>query len=201
MDPRFAKDQKQELPIVSTKEQCQGRTYIVTGSNVGLGFEAAKHFVKASAAKVILAVRSPSKGEEAKAKIESETGITGVAEVWPLDMGSYDSIKAFAKKVGGLDRVDAVVENAGIALDKWSVSDGLETTIIVNATGTLLLAGLLLPILQKSAKKFGTLPHISIIGSGVAFSASGVLETVDGDILEWLNDEKQFSENRYDSSG
>jgi NAD(P)-dependent dehydrogenase (short-subunit alcohol dehydrogenase family) len=177
-DEIFARDQKQELPIVATKEICQNGTFIITGANTGLGYEAAKHFVQASAAKVILAVRTLSKGEAAKSNIETETGITGVAEVWPLDMSSYASIKAFAEKVKGLDRVDAIVENAAQALDKWSVAEGLETTLTVNVTGTMLLAGLVAPKLQESAKKFGILPHISIIGSGVAFSAGGELEKI-----------------------
>jgi NAD(P)-dependent dehydrogenase (short-subunit alcohol dehydrogenase family) len=169
----------------------------VTGSNTGLGYEAAKRFVQLSAAKVILAVRSLSKGEEAKSQIEDETGIKDVAEVWLLDMASFESIKAFGEKVKELDRLDAIVLNAGIALDQWSISDGMETTIIVNVIGTMLLAGLVMPKLGESAKKFRIVPHSTIIGSNVAFSASGELEKIDGDIIDWLNDESHGIENRY----
>lgn len=55
-----------------------GQTVIITGSNTGLGFEAAIHFVRLGAEKVILGVRTPSKGEEAKSDIESRTKKVGV---------------------------------------------------------------------------------------------------------------------------
>lgn len=194
---QFEKDQRTHLPVVPTVEDCKGGTYIVTGANTGLGYECAKHFVQLSANKVILAVRSLSKGEAARDRIEADTGIKGVVEVWQLDMGSYDSIKAFSKKVEGLDRVDAIVENAGVALDQWSDSDGLETTLTVNVTGTLLLAVLVLPKLKESAVKFGTLPHLTIIGSSVAFRAKGELEKVNGDILSGLNSKSFGMDNRY----
>jgi NAD(P)-dependent dehydrogenase (short-subunit alcohol dehydrogenase family) len=193
MDERTIRDQNVDLPIAANKDNCTNRVFIVTGANTGLGYEAVKHYVQLGSAKVILAVRSLAKGEQAKAKIEADTGVTGVAEVWQLDLSSYTSVKEFAKKVQQLDRVDAVVENAAMALDKWSQADGLETTLIVNVTATLLLAGLLLPKLKESSKKFNTVPHISFIGSGVAFQAEGVLEKIpqDVDVLEGLNDESK----------
>src|ERR1700761_710505 len=142
----FAKDQAQDLPHFATKENCQNGTFIITGANAGLGLATAKRFVELSAAKVILAVRSLSKGEQAKSDIEQETGIKGVAEVWLLDMASYASIQAFAKKASKeLDRIDAIVENAALALDSWSFAEEQETSLTVNVTGTMMLAGLMLP--------------------------------------------------------
>ena len=58
-----------------------GKTIIVTGSNVGLGKEAVKHFVRLRAKKIIIAVRSVAKGEAAKAEIEAESGRTCIIEV------------------------------------------------------------------------------------------------------------------------
>jgi NAD(P)-dependent dehydrogenase (short-subunit alcohol dehydrogenase family) len=191
----FARDQKTPLPVADTyASQIKGRSFIVTGANTGLGFEAAKHFVRLGASRVILAVRSVPKGEEAKTKIEAETAITGVAEVWLLDLSSYSSIIAFAKKVEGLERLDTIVENAAIALDKWSTGDkGMETSMIVNVTGTMLLAGLVMPKLQESAKKFGIKPHLSIAITGVAFQedARDELNRISEGthILDWLNAE------------
>ena len=194
----FGRDQALELPLVLTKERAQGAVYIVTGSNTGLGYEAAKHLVQLSCAKVILAVRNQTKGDETLARLEAETGVKGIAEAWPLEMGVYDSIKAFADRVKGLERLDGIVENAAVALANWSVSDGLETTLIVNVTGTMLLAGLVMPKLKESAKKFGILPHISIIGSGVAFTVPGVLEGIEGDFIESLNNESNGIKDRYE---
>lgn len=90
------------------------QTILVTGSNVGLGLEAARWFVKLGAAKVILAVRSSEKGEEARRSIEASTKRKGVVEVWSLDLSSYDSVKACAEQAESLERLDVLVENAGI---------------------------------------------------------------------------------------
>jgi short-subunit dehydrogenase len=96
-------------------------------------------------------------------------------------------VKEFGEKVHGLDRVDAVIENAGIAKLEWSVAEGLEATLTVNVISTMFLAAIVLPKLQESAKKFNTSPNMVIVGSEVAFQAKGELEKIDGDILEGLN--------------
>jgi retinol dehydrogenase-12 len=143
------------------------QTIIVTGANVGLGFEGAKHFVRLGAAKVILAVRSVSKGEEARKAIEASTGRAGVAAVWELDLGSYQSVKKFAERVNGLDRLDAVVENAGIAVLEFSTFEDNESTITVNVVSTFLLALLLFPKLRESSKATGVPSRLSIVSSAV----------------------------------
>ncbi|KAF7558902.1 hypothetical protein G7046_g5264 [Stylonectria norvegica] len=157
------------LPLHVSAETCKGATYIVTGSNVGLGFEAAKHLVEFKSKKVIIAVRNLKAGEEAKAKIEEATGNTGIAEVWELDLASYDSVKAFAKKASTLDRIDAVIENAAVAMSQRAVSEDHITPVTVNVFSTFLLAVLLLPKLSESAEKFGIVPHLAIIASGAGF--------------------------------
>jgi len=183
----FVKDQRQNLPIVPTPADVKGKTYIVTGGNAGLGYECAKHLIKLSAKRVIIGVRSLSKGKEAKAKLEAETGREGVVEVWQLDLSSYASVKQFAAKVQELDRVDVVIENAGIALDTKTLSEGLETTLTTNVVSTFLLAVLVLPKLEESGRKFGTLPHLVVVGSNTALEQKGELEKIDGDILDGLS--------------
>ncbi|KAH1360553.1 hypothetical protein KXV22_002782 [Aspergillus fumigatus] len=75
-------------PTHSFKDQ----TIIVTGSNVGLGLEAARHFVRLNAATVILAVRNRPAGEAAKASIQASHPDSATSvEVWDLDLASYAS--------------------------------------------------------------------------------------------------------------
>ncbi|KAH8902365.1 NAD(P)-binding protein [Coniochaeta sp. PMI_546] len=183
----FWASQRIDLPIVPTPSTIHGGTYIVTGGNHGLGLQAAKHLVRLTASRVILSSRSLAKGEAALAEIERDTGIRGVAEVWQLDLGNFASVKAFAKKAMGLERIDALIENASIALDRWTESEGMETTIAVNVVGTFLLGVLVFPKLVESGKKFGITPHLSIVGSGAGFHSVGVLEGIEGDILKVLN--------------
>lgn len=123
----FVREQFTSLPYPDT--QHTGQTIIVTGSNVGLGLEAARHLTRLNAEKVILAVRSVEKGEAAKKSIEETTGRTGVVEVWQMDLSSYESVKQFVKKAEGLKRLDAIVENAGIARDYYTKLEGNESTI------------------------------------------------------------------------
>lgn len=123
----FVREQFTRLPYPSTKHT--GQTIIVTGANVGLGLEAARHFTRLDAEKVILGVRNVEKGEAAKKSIEETTNRKGVVEVWQLDLSSYESVKQFAKKAEGLKRLDAIVENAGIATHTFRVSEDNESTI------------------------------------------------------------------------
>jgi NAD(P)-dependent dehydrogenase (short-subunit alcohol dehydrogenase family) len=183
----FIKDQYATLPLAITPQEAKGKTYVVTGANTGLGFECAKHLVRLGSTKVIIAVRSSKKGDEAKAKIEVETGNKGIAEVWHLDLSSYESVKKFAKKLQALDRVDAVIENASVAMSTRTEAEGLETTLTVNIISTFLLALLVLPKLEETAKKFGGLPHLVIVGSGAGFSAKGSFEQIQGDIIDGLD--------------
>ncbi|KAF6835653.1 short-chain dehydrogenase reductase family [Colletotrichum plurivorum] len=186
----FVQAQRQDLPIVPTPETVTGRTYIITGSNGGIGFEAVKHLVNLGASRVIMAVRSLSKGNEAKSRIDSATGRPETLEVWHLDMASYASIRAFAKKAAtDLDRVDVLVENATAGLDTWTTSEGMETSITVNVIGTVLLALLMLPKMRETAARTGTNPHIVVVTSGMGFDQKSFTETYadDDDIFGVLN--------------
>ena len=166
-----------------------GQTVIVTGSNVGLGLEAARHFTRLGAAKVILAVRTVSKGEAAKESIESSTERKGVVEVWQLDLGSYESVKDFARRAEKLDRIDALVENAGIATDKFAMLEDNESSITTNVVSTFLLGLLLLPKLRESGQKFNITPHLVIVCSEVHAWAK-FTERTSANIFDTLSNEK-----------
>lgn len=167
------------------------QTVIVTGSNVGLGLEAARHFTRLGASKVILAVRSTSKGETAKADIEASTSRTGVVEVWPLDLSSYESVKEFAKRAEGLERLDALVENAGVipSGSNFDLAEDNETTITTNVVSTFLLALLLMPTLRRTARKFNTQPRLVIVSSEV-HAMTTFPERNSENIFATLNDKK-----------
>lgn len=146
-----------------------GKTIVITGSNVGLGKEAARHFVRMGASKMILAVRSLEKGADAKRDIEGTTKCqSGVVEVWKLDMASYRSVQEFSARVEAeLDRVDIFIANAGIAPGKYAVAEDNEASITVNVVSTILLAGLVLPKMKSTATRFSTQPTLTIVSSDV----------------------------------
>lgn len=151
---------------------CTGRTVIVTGANTGLGKEAARHLVRLNAERVIITSRTASKGEAAAKDIEQTTGRKGVVEVWDLDLENYDNVKAFAKRVNTLKRLDAIIENAGKSTMKFSEVAGNESTITVNVVSTFLLALLVLPKLQETAKIYNIVPTLTIVSSDVHYLTS-----------------------------
>ena len=145
-----------------------GETVIVTGSNTGLGKEAARHIARLGASKLILAVRNTKAGEDAKKDIETTTKCDrSMIEVWTLDLSSYDSVKSFADRASKLPRIDVLLENAGVAGGKYSLAEGHERTITINVISTFLLALLLLPKLKSTAKQFNTTPRLNIVSSEV----------------------------------
>ena len=139
----------------------------MTGSNVGLGLEAARYFVRLNAEKVILAVRNLEKGEAAKTSIEASEKRKGVVEVWHLDLSSYTSVKQFATKAQGLKRLDVLMENAGIVTYKWSMAEDNESTITINVVSTFLLALLMLPKLRETSIKYNATTKLNIVASFV----------------------------------
>lgn len=143
------------------------KTVIVTGANTGLGLEAARHFVRLRASKVILACRSTSKAEAAKLSIEAGTRRYSIVLVEPLDLSSYAPVKEFAARMTHLERLGVVVQNAGIATLDYERAEENEATITVNVVSTMLLALLLLPKLRESAKRFDMIPRMVILSSNV----------------------------------
>jgi NAD(P)-dependent dehydrogenase (short-subunit alcohol dehydrogenase family) len=113
-----------------------GRTVIVTGANSGLGLVTARELARVGA-RVVLAVRSLAKGDDAAARI------SGDVEVRKLDLQDLSSVREFAD---GATEVDVLVNNAGIMAVPYSqTSDGFESQIGTNHLGHFALTNLLLP--------------------------------------------------------
>ncbi|KAE9975887.1 hypothetical protein BLS_000918 [Venturia inaequalis] len=199
---RFFKSQWLFTPPVPTASY-EGQTVIVTGANVGLGFEAARLIVRLGAAKVILAVRSLSKGEEARKLIEESEKKSGVVHVWQLDLGSYASVEEFAARVNKeLPRLDVMLENAGMATQNFNLAEGNEATITTNVISTYLLALLVLPKLKETASNFNKQTYLTIVSSEVHFMTTIpyiTKEKEDTSVIEILNRGQNMSD-RYNVS-
>jgi NAD(P)-dependent dehydrogenase (short-subunit alcohol dehydrogenase family) len=92
------------------------------------------------AKRIIMAVRTPSKGETALAAIRRETQRRDVGEVWELDLTSFNSVETFVKRISELDRLDALIANAGVVMGRFQTVQGLELSLLVNVVATMLLA-------------------------------------------------------------
>jgi NAD(P)-dependent dehydrogenase (short-subunit alcohol dehydrogenase family) len=127
-----------------------GRTVIVTGGNSGIGTETALSLVRAGARTVITA-RDGGRGEAAVADIKSRSG-SDQLEMAIFDLGDLASVrKGAAELLDRFDRIDVLVNNAGIILSERRVTvDGLEATLAVNHLGPFLLTELLLERITQS---------------------------------------------------
>lgn len=176
------------------------QTAIVTGSNVGLGLEAARQLLQLGLAKLIMAVRSQQKGDEAAKGLRTEFPDAQV-EVWILDMEDYQSIGAFVDRCSTLDRIDVVLLNAGLqsATFKRTLATGHEQSFQVNYISTALLSVLLLPVLKaKKQPPPAKPPVLCLVGSDMAYWAK--LESK-GPVMAQLDDEAAFSEAKWYMNG
>ncbi|MDN3352380.1 oxidoreductase [Actinomadura sp. DC4] len=119
-----------------------GKRAIVTGANSGIGLRTALELTRHGAS-VLLACRSPERGEKALATIRGEVPDGDVA-LGELDLADLASVRAFADTHAG--PLDLLVNNAGVmALPYRETADGFEMQFGTNHLGHFALTGLLLP--------------------------------------------------------
>lgn len=170
-----------------------GRVAIVTGSTSGLGLEASRQLLSLGLSKLIIAVRSTEKGESVASEFRARFPKAGI-QVWPLEMESYESIQAFARRAEvDLPRLDVTILNAGVQALHFGVvpETGHERLVQVNYLSTMLLGILLLPIL-KAKSPVGEPGRLTIVSSGTARGArldgaadSAVLPALDDGSRPW----------------
>jgi NAD(P)-dependent dehydrogenase (short-subunit alcohol dehydrogenase family) len=130
-----------------------GARAVVTGGNSGVGLEIAQALA-ARGARVILPVRSPTKGEAALERIRSASPMAD-AELRELDLARLDSVRALAARlIAERHPLDILVLNAGIALlgdgTRHVTDDGFELHFQTNFLGHTILIRHLLSVLRAS---------------------------------------------------
>ena len=128
-----------------------GKTYLITGANIGAGFEATKVFVS-KGAKVVMLCRNPLKAEAAISEIKQQFPDADVSFI-ELDLSSLASVRNAAAKIKrDIQQIDALICNAAIAqVAKQEMTvDGFESQLGVNHYGHFLLCGLLFDQIKAS---------------------------------------------------
>lgn len=134
-----------------------GRTFVITGSNSGIGYHAAKHLV-AHGAHVVLACRRLDAAEEAARKID-QTG-PGHAEAAPLDLEDFASIDAFVRDHAP-KTIDVLVNNAGVMMiPKRITPQGHEAQWGINVVGHARLTKALLPRIKDRVVTVSSIAHL-----------------------------------------
>ena len=127
-----------------------GRTVFITGANTGIGFEAAR-VLAGNGARVLLGCRSAEKAAAARDRIQT-VHPKALVDLLSIDLGSLDSIREAAAEVAKQEKLDLLINNAGIMIPpREETSDGFESQFGVNHLGHFALTGLLLPTLLENS--------------------------------------------------
>ncbi|WP_329130287.1 SDR family oxidoreductase [Streptomyces sp. NBC_01476] len=140
-----------------------GKTAVVTGANSGTGKEAVRRLA-AAGAHVIMAVRTPAKGDQARAEIlGSHPGAD--LEVRRVDLADLGSVQEFAAGVLAGGPLDLLVNNAGVMAPptRMTTADGFELQFGSNFLGPFALTLRLLPALLAAPA-----PRVATMSSGSA---------------------------------
>jgi retinol dehydrogenase 12 len=145
-----------------------GRTFLVTGANTGIGKETVRGLA-GRGAKVFLACRSEAKGRSAIEEIVTQTG-NRTLELLTLDLRDLASVRACAQAFLATGQpLHVLVNNAGIAGARGMSQSGFEMMFGTNHVGPFLLTALLLDRLRESAPA-----RIVNVASAAHYSASGI---------------------------
>ena len=127
-----------------------GKTYVITGGNSGIGFEAAR-MLGLAGGDLVLACRSVDKAQAAKAALTGQA--KGRVEVVQLDLSDLASVRRAAEEVARAnDRIDGLINNAGIMqTPQMKTQDGFELQLGTNHLGHFLWTSRLIDRVEAAA--------------------------------------------------
>lgn len=163
-----------------------GKTYVLTGTTAGTGFEAARIFLS-KGAKLVMLNRNPEKAAKTMTFLREEFGADANVTNIRMDLSSLQSVRDAAREVlANTDRIDALICNAAIAqVPKYKLTeDGFESQMGTNYFGNFVLCGSLFDRIDQSA---GRIVVVSSLGYKMG------LKTIQFDDMNW---EKNYHPNK-----
>lgn len=158
-----------------------GKTFVITGTTSGTGFEAAR-ILLSKGAKVVMLNRNTTKAkatiEALKEKLGNAIDVTNIE----MDLANQASVKKAATEIlETTSRIDALMCNGAIAqVPKHEITkDGWESQMGVNFFGHFTLQALLFPMIEKSK---GRIVTVGSMGYDMG------IKTIKFDDLNWEND-------------
>jgi NAD(P)-dependent dehydrogenase (short-subunit alcohol dehydrogenase family) len=158
-----------------------GKTYVITGTTSGTGFEATK-ILLSKGAKVVMLNRNPMKAEDTIKTLNQEIGSQIDVVAIKMDLAIQDSVKkAVEEVVETIPKIDALICNAAIAqVPKQTLTvDGWESQMGTNYFGNWTLQALLFPLIEKSK---GRIVTVGSMGYDMG------IKTIKFDDLNWDKD-------------
>ena len=146
----------------------QGKTFLITGANTGIGKITARELAKRGA-HVILACRSADKTQPVIDEIKQETG-NDKLEFVALDLADLASVRRCADELLARNiPIHGLINNAGLAGSRGTTKDGFELTFGTNHLGHYLLTRLLLDRIKQSGPA-----RIVNVASASHYQAKGI---------------------------
>ncbi|KAG1787020.1 uncharacterized protein HD556DRAFT_1434556 [Suillus plorans] len=157
---RFFGEQGRDLPL--PRESVDGKTVVIAGANVGLGFEASVHVANKKPSLLIATCRDIAKCNQTleimRVLLVLRERCPGTRpasfDSWPLELSSFDNVRSFVDRFDaeGPERLNILVANAGTFKPIYTrTQDDWEIMLQVNYISFALLTILLLPHLLHSA--------------------------------------------------
>ena len=145
-----------------------GRTFLVTGANAGIGYATALDLARRGG-RVHVACRAPAKGEAAVAAIRAATGSDRLRFL-PLDLADLASVRRAGEEFRALNEpLHGLINNAGVAGARGVTADGFEMHFGINHLGHFALTGELRPVLAASGPA-----RIVCVASEAHYQARGI---------------------------
>lgn len=163
----------------------EGKTYVITGTTSGTGYEAAR-ILLSKGAKVVMLNRNSQKADNTTELLKQKLGDNIDVSSIKMDLGEQSSVKKAAEEVlKSVSQIDALLCNAAIAQtpDRRVTKEGWELQMGVNYFGHFTLQALLFPLIEKSR---GRIVTVGSMGYDMG------LKTIKFDDLNW---EKDYTPN------
>ncbi|MFT6695025.1 MAG: NAD(P)-dependent dehydrogenase (short-subunit alcohol dehydrogenase family) [Paracoccaceae bacterium] len=163
-----------------------GKTYVITGANSGIGFEAAVYLGKAGA-DIVMVCRTPSKAEAAQKALAAQ--IKGKVGLVQMDLSDLSSVRKAAAEVRErFSKIDGLINNAGIMqTPQTKTVDGFDLQMASNHLGHFLWTGLLLDLVEAAEGR-------------IAVVSSLVHKFKDLDLDDFMSDKKYSPTDAYSQS-
>lgn len=137
-----------------------GKTYVITGANSGIGYEAAR-YLGAKGGDIVMVCRSREKGETARQALSSQ--VKGKVDLIQMDLSDMNSVRRAAEELRAYcSKIDALINNAGIMMTpQQKTVDGFDLQMASNHLGHFLWSGLLLDLVEAAEGRIVVLSSLA----------------------------------------
>ena len=141
-----------------------GKTVIITGATAGIGKETARSLAKMGA-NICFATRNEKKTQDTIEEIRAELTNGSVLEHKQLDLADLESVRRFPSLFGEDQRIDVLINNAGVAHETGVTKQGIELAFGINYLSHFLLTKGLMPLLREEESRIINVSSMGHMGA------------------------------------